>query len=223
MADGSVEKAASSPVSPSVPATPLQVGWVRYFFEPERWEWSPEVARLHGYDDGVVVPTTELVLSHKHPDDLPLIAATLETIRLNSQPFCTQHRIIDTRGVVHNVVVGGDQIFGDDGTVIGTNGYYVDITPIDQGRQKVITEAVSEIAENRGVIEQTKGMLMMVYGVSADAAFKLLQWRSQETNVKLRVIAERIATDFTGTFDGAVSQRSKYDQLLLTAHLRVES
>jgi hypothetical protein len=73
------------------------------------------------------------------------------------------------------------------------------------------------------VIEQTKGMLMMVYGISADAAFKLLQWRSQETNVKLRVIAERIAADFTGAFGGTVSQRSTYDQLLLTAHLRVES
>ena len=32
---------------------------------------------------------------------------------------------------------------------------------------------------------------MVVYRVDADAAFELLKWRSQETNVKLRILAER--------------------------------
>ena len=31
---------------------------------------------------------------------------------------------------------------------------------------------------------------MLVYRVDADAAFELLKWRSQETNVKLRILAE---------------------------------
>ena len=39
-------------------------------------------------------------------------------------------------------------------------------------------------------------MLMLIYRISADSAFELLKWRSQETNAKLRVLAEQIAKDF---------------------------
>src|SRR5690242_21743972 len=48
---------------------PLDAGAFRFFFVGQRWEWSDEVARMHGYEPGTVVPTTELLLSHKHPDD----------------------------------------------------------------------------------------------------------------------------------------------------------
>ena len=39
-------------------------------------------------------------------------------------------------------------------------------------------------------------MLMLVYRVDADAAFELLKWRSQEANVKLRILAEQLLADF---------------------------
>ena len=45
------------------------VGTFRFWFVGERWEWSDEVAAMHGYAPGSVVPTSALVLSHKHPDD----------------------------------------------------------------------------------------------------------------------------------------------------------
>ena len=54
-------------------ARPEQVGWFRFYFDSELWEWSPEVQRMHGYEPGSVSPTTELVLSHKHPDDYQAI------------------------------------------------------------------------------------------------------------------------------------------------------
>ena len=63
--------------------------------------------------------------------------------------------------------------------MIGTNGFYVDVTFPPEKREMFITEAVAEIAENRAVIEQVKGILMMVYRIDADAAFDLLKWRSQ--------------------------------------------
>src|SRR3546814_15529870 len=47
----------------------LKVGGFRFWFVGQRWEWSDEVARMHGYDPGSVTPTTELLLSHKHHDD----------------------------------------------------------------------------------------------------------------------------------------------------------
>jgi hypothetical protein len=204
---------------------PQRVGAFKFFFDEGRWEWSPQVERMHGYEPGTAHPTTELVLSHKHPDDYGQVAATLDEIRRTSGAFSTRHRIIDRQGEIHHVVVVGDQMFDDHGTVIGTHGFYVDVTPsFRQHRDEIVTEAVAEIAEARGVIEQAKGMLMLIYRITADSAFELLRWRSQETNTKLRVLAEQIAKDFLDLdYEDTLPPRGTYDRLLLTAHLRVAS
>lgn len=204
---------------------PQRVGWFRFYFADERWEWSPQVERMHGYEPGTVHPTTDLVLSHKHPDDYGQVAATLEEIRRTSGAFSTRHRIIDTHGDVHHVVVVGDQLFDDSGAVVGTHGFYVDVTPsMKERHDEMVTEAVAEIAQARGVIEQAKGMLMLIYRISAESAFELLRWRSQETNTKLRVLAEQIAEDFLNLqYDEELPPRSVYDRLLLTAHYRIRS
>ena len=202
---------------------PQRVGWFRFFFADQRWEWSPQVQQMHGYQPGTVVPTTELVLSHKHPDDYGPVAATLAEIRRTSGAFSTRHRIVDTRGEVHSVVVIGDQLCDDSGAVIGTHGFYVDVTPsLREEKQELLNEAVAEIAESRSAIDQAKGMLMLVYRITEDTAFELLRWRSQETNVKLRVLAEQIIRDFLALeYDETLPERGNYDRLLLTAHTRL--
>lgn len=202
---------------------PQRVGWFRFYFAEERWEWSPQVERMHGYEPGTVHPTTDLVLSHKHPDDYGQVAATLDEIRRTAGVFSTRHRILDTHGDVHHVVVVGDQLFGDDGQVIGTHGFYVDVTPsLNDVHHERVSEAVAEIAEARSGIEQAKGMLMLIYKISADSAFELLRWRSQETNTKLRALAQQITTDFLGLqYEDELPPRGVYDRLLLTAHDRV--
>ena len=45
---------------------------------------------------------------------------------------------------------------------------------------------------SRATIEQAKGALMLVYGLDAEAAFSLLSWQSQRSNIKLRDLAERL-------------------------------
>ena len=66
-------------------------------------------------------------------------------------------------------------------------------------------------------------MLMVVYGIDADAAFGLLRWQSQHHNVKLRVMAEQMVEDFSRASQrrGAVDRRT-YDELLVTIHTRTE-
>jgi hypothetical protein len=204
--------------------SPQRVGWFRFYFADERWEWSEQVQLMHGYEPGTVTPTTELVLSHKHPDDFQQVAATLDEMRRSHQTFSTRHRIIDTRGEVHSVLVIGDQLYDKAGELIGTDGFYVDVTPLDTVAAELVSAAVAEIAENRGPIEQAKGMLMLVYRVDADAAFELLRWRSQDTNVKLRILAEQLLADFAGLADDeAMPPRATFDHLLLTAHQRVDA
>jgi PAS domain S-box-containing protein len=214
--DGEVEQALAA-------GGPQRVGWFRFYFDDDRWQWSPQVERMHGYAPGAVTPTTETVLAHKHPDDYRQVADTLELIRQTRQAFSSRHRIIDVDGRVHHVVVVGDQLHDDEDNVIGTHGFYIDVTPAEKARQDQITAAVTRIAERRASIEQAKGMLMVIYEIDEGAAFELLKWRSQETQVKLRNLAEQITGDFTGLrHNGTMPPRSTYDNLLLTAHQRCE-
>jgi PAS domain S-box-containing protein len=201
---------------------PQRTGWFRFYFADQRWEWSEQVQRLHGYEPGSVNPTTELVLSHKHPDDRGQVAATIDQILNTHQAFSTRHRIIDTGGQVRHVVVVGDQLHDDQGAVIGSHGFYVDVSAdSDQAREDLVTAKLAEIAEQRAGIEQAKGMLMLVYGIGDIAAFDLLKWLSQEANIKLRLLAEQICEDFRN-LGPRVSSQSEFDHLLLTAHQRVD-
>ena len=94
-------------------------------------------------------------------------------------------------------------------------------TGVDDKRE--IYEAVRDIAEKRSVIDQAKGMLMVVYGTDADAAFELLRWHSQHHNVKLRVVAEQVVADFSrAAQQGRALDRRTYDALLATLHTRTE-
>ena len=163
-----------------------RVGWYRFYFGDERWEWSTEVEQIHGYQSGTVTPTTEVVLSHKHPDDYPHVAATLDDIRRTHKPFSTRHRIITVQGEVRDVVVIGERFHDNMGEIVGTQGFYLDVTPTATQRQESISVALVEIADHRAAIEQAKGVLMYVYGVGPDAAFDILKWRSQGANIRLR-------------------------------------
>ncbi|ABG99811.1 conserved hypothetical protein (plasmid) [Rhodococcus jostii RHA1] len=197
-----------------------RVGSFRFLLDGQRWEWSDAVAQMHGYQRGQVTPTTELLLSHKHPDDHPRVARVLDRMITDAEPFSSRHRIIDTTGAIHQVVVVGDRLYDDTGEVIGTTGFYIDIT--DSYRSDVkdsVDEAVAELAQSRAVIEQAKGALMLVYGITADRAFDILTWRSQETNTRLRTIAEQLVTGFS-EFDPGTGLRARFDHLLLTAHQR---
>lgn len=200
-----------------------QANWFQFSFGEHRWEWSAATARLHGYRPDEVDPDAELILSHQHPGDRRSVAMSLEEIRRSSRSLSSRHRIIDTNGHLHHVIVVGDPVRDDSGAVTGVRGFYVETSaPRDSTREQSLTDAVAQIAETRAAIEQAKGMLMLIYRIDADAAFELLKWRSQMTNTKLRALSERIAADFPA-LDSEPNPpgRPEYDDLLLTAHLRV--
>ncbi|TAM72946.1 PAS and ANTAR domain-containing protein [Mycobacterium sp.] len=196
-------------------AIPQRVGWFRFYFEGERWVWSDEVQRMHGYQPGTVTPTTELVLSHKHPADRPQVTDGINDMIRRRQAFSTRHRIVDTGGLIHHVIVVGDRFCDDNDEVIGTHGFYIEVTPVlNRSREESISAKVSEIAGRRGVIDRTKGMLMLVYGLDEDAAFNMLKTLSQSRNMKVGLLAQRIAEDFSALGKEVITARSRFDQRL---------
>ncbi|WP_328290563.1 PAS and ANTAR domain-containing protein [Nocardia aurantiaca] len=201
---------------------PQSVGSFRFWFGDQRWEWSDEVAVMHGYQPGSVQPTTDLLLSHKHPDDRAQVASTIARSVADSLPFSSRHRIIDTGGNVHDVIVVGDQMLDGEGRVVGSAGYYVDVTDaLAEHRQEALDDSLPELYAARAVIEQAKGAIMLVYGVSAEAAFRVLTWRSQETNTKLRALAAQLMEELQSLADSAMPIRTHFDHLLLTVHERI--
>jgi hypothetical protein len=200
----------------------LNVGSFRFWFVGQRWEWSDEVARMHGYEPGTVQPTTELLLAHKHPDDRQLVQDQLDELLHRGGSFSSRHRFLDTDGVEHTVIVLADRMLDDDGAVVGTEGYYIDLTDsFDRARREVLDTSLPELMASRATIEQAKGALMLVYGITAETAFDLLLWRSQHTNTKLRLLADRVVAELATLEFPAEGLRRQFDHLLLTVHERV--
>ena len=82
---------------------------------------------------------------------------------------------------------------------------------------------IADFTTHRTEIEQAKGILMTIYDISAEHAFDILVWRSQETNTKLRKLVRQIIRDFTTQLNVPSDVRERADHLLLTAHERVGS
>ena len=203
------------------PGWPL-AGSFKYHAREDRWEWSDEVAVMHGYEPGTVTPTTELVLAHKHPDDKPTVAQLIEQVRRLGIPFSSRHRIIDTAGRIHVVVVVGDRWKDDAGEVVGTTGFYIDVTEeFDADVRRSLDEIVAIIAVRRATINQAIGMLMLAHGLSADEAFEVLARRSQATNVKLRDLAAQFVKDVAATSRLGPGVATRLDDILSTVHERL--
>jgi hypothetical protein len=167
-------------------------------------------------------------LSHKHPDDRAHVQELLDYALQSQESFSSRHRFIDTAGNVHDAIVVADRMLDDTGAVVGTEGYYIDLTEIfdetrDETRQEVLDEALPDVLESRAVIEQAKGMLMAVYRISADQAFHILQWRSQETNTKLRLLAKQLVSEVVTLVPTSSTVQTQFDHLLLTVHERIPS
>lgn len=198
-------------------------GSFQYLTGKNRWVWSPGVAHMFGYSAEAVTPTTELILEHTHADDRAAVEALIGQARGTGTPFSSRHRIIDATGAIHLVVVVGDRMSGDDGEVIGTSGFYVDVTDdFEEDMRRSLDQVIGEIARRRAVINQAIGMLMLAHGVTAERAFEILAWRSQETNTKLRDLAERLVTEAAGSALMPEGLACRLDHLLLTVHQRIE-
>ncbi|WP_406280284.1 PAS and ANTAR domain-containing protein [Nocardia sp. NBC_00881] len=202
-----------------VAGKPQSVGTFRFWFAEQRWEWSDEVAAIYGYAADGTQPSTELLLSHRHPDDHEWVAQSIAITVQTGEPFCGRHRVIDTSGHTHHVIVVADRMLDDRNVVVGTSGYFVDVSDaFEENRQQILDATLPGLVESRAVIEQAKGVLMFVYGINAEQAFGVLQWRSQETNTKLRTLAQLLVSEILAMGGGPASLRTSFDHLLLTLH-----
>ncbi|WP_354531011.1 PAS and ANTAR domain-containing protein [Nakamurella sp. UYEF19] len=169
------------------------VGWFDYSVTADTWTWSPGLYEMHGFEPGEIVPTTAVFVAHKHPDDRAHTDQVLAAVLATGAPYCCRHRIVTSRREIRTVVTIGRGYLDGSGRVASVQGYFVDITAaaVHASRQE-LNEAVNRSSAARADIEQAKGALMMVQGVSADDAFAVLSWHASHGNMKLRDVATTI-------------------------------
>ena len=200
----------ATPIAVGCPAEAQRVGRFRFYVDGQRWEWSENVERLHGYEPGTVNPTTDLVLGHTHPDDWQRVR------RRTGQSGGRRAR--SAVAIASSTPQDGRTGSSWSATAFSTmqatssapSGFYVDIT---ETMESDISTALSKVTEARAEIEQAKGLLMAAYGISADQAFDILVWRSQETNVKVRKLAHRFINAMAGRLPA--DTRRQVDRALL--------
>lgn len=175
---------------------PGQTGRFVFHVADSSWEWDDDVFAIHGYLPGEVELTTELIMGHKHEQDRPLVEDTLQAAIDDGTPFNIYYRII-VGDTVRRVVLVGEGEYDEGRTASGTVdrlvGYYLDLTPEMEAETSAAADAaVAASAKARDTIEQAKGILMLGYGLDADAAFAMLKWWSRNRNVKVREVADRL-------------------------------
>jgi ANTAR domain/PAS fold len=165
-------------------------GPFRYAVATATWWWSDDLFRIHGFEPGEVVPTTDLLVAHKHPEDAAVATAIIDNALSAGEPHALWHRIIDARRRTRTVVQVGDGVHDSAGRLVEVRGFMVDVTGSKRSQTaRDIDEAVRRSAESRGTIEQAKGVLMATLAVDEDTAFTVLKRQSQNHNVKLRDLA----------------------------------
>jgi PAS domain-containing protein len=107
------------------------LGWFRFYYDDDRWTWSPQVEQMHGYQPGTTAPSTLLALSHVHLDDFHTVASALHDARRHQRPFSSRHRILDTAHRQHHVVMIGAPFYDMEGAVAGIQGFCPDVTAVN--------------------------------------------------------------------------------------------
>ena len=165
------------------------------------WWWSPAMYALHGFSPGEVVPTTALLMAHKHADDRARTEGRLRAVAAHwgAVLLPAPHRRRRRSGAP-GAVAGGAGTCDENGTVVAVQGYFIDVTEsLRRAVEEEAHAAVTRATQTRAVIEQAKGILMGVYRIDPDAAFNLLRWHSQHTNTKIRVLAEGLVRHISET------------------------
>jgi len=171
---------------------PTLAGGFAYDRETDRWTWSTEVYRIHGFEPHDVVPTTELIRYHLHPDDGDVILVKLWRAMEAGVPFSEHFRVVDAQGTTRNVLTLGT---GETGGRIGAGlrGQMIDVSDIHhQILREDVGSAVEDFEAHRAIIEQAKGILMARHSIDAEQAFLRLRDHSQHKGNKLADVAAAI-------------------------------
>ncbi|SFP17170.1 ANTAR domain-containing protein [Geodermatophilus dictyosporus] len=206
---------APRPAAPQLPPPPAPsplttrrtrlAGRWRYDRLSGEWEWSEEMAALHGLGGRHPGPCTEALVAAQHPDDRPRTIDALSAAVTGAQAFCLEVRLATGSGDERPVVFLGEPQLDDDGAVTAVEGLVVE-APSGSSRaaEERIRALETEVEQlrtamaSRAPIEQAKGVLMLLTGCGDQVAFDLLAHISSHTHRKVREVAVDLVSSASG-------------------------
>jgi ANTAR domain len=190
---------ATAPVDGSGDAASWGIGRFRHDRGADAWWWSPEMFAVLGLDPCTTVPSTEALVRGLHPDDR---ARTIDALTAG-RPFALEVR---ARGGRRPTVLVAEPEVGPEGRVVAVAGRCADLTAgrspgSDDARVHALETEVEQLRAamaSRAVIEQAKGILMLLTSCGDQTAFDLLGHISSHTHRKVRDVARAITESATG-------------------------
>jgi hypothetical protein len=194
---------------PDLPVIGPLAGAFTWDIPANRWRWTDEMYVIHGFAPHEVVPTTELLLSHKHPEDRAKAEGVVDRFLSTGERFACHHRIIDAQSRERHVLVVAGGATDAYGALTEMSGFMVDLTSSRLADlQPAVHDAVERALEHRGDIEMAKGAIMVGYGITPDEAFAVLCSVSSTSNLKVREVAHRLVAELSSpTADAPASEQ----------------
>jgi hypothetical protein len=154
---------------------------------------------LHGVSPATQA-CTEAFLESQHPDDRARVVAALTEACATARAFTLRSRVLRPDGVTREILLVGEPALDGHGGVTAVEGMCVDITdcpPADPAAAQLQdlqteVEQLRNAMSSRAVIEQAKGILMLLTTCSDRVAFDLLTHISSHTHRKVRDVATAI-------------------------------
>lgn len=105
-----------------------QVGSWQWMCATDENTWSREMFRIHGIDEPTAPLSSEEWLAFLHPDDRPTHVQQRAAAVEHAAPMSYEKRIVLPDGSVREVIVKGEPILDEDGSVVGVRGTSQDVT-----------------------------------------------------------------------------------------------
>ena len=181
------------------PGSRPPLGRYRLDLASGKWAWTDEIFEMHGFRPGEIVPTTDLMLAHKHPDDRARVDSVLKKVAATGEPFSSVHRILDAQGTTRTLAVTGQgKADPETGQIVELFGYFIDVTEASRRlAQREATASIQAAARSRSTIDQAKGVLVVGLSLDEDEAFDRLRAASNDSNIPVRELADRLLETFS--------------------------
>jgi len=155
--------------------------------------WSDELYDILGMTPGDVPPTLDALLRHVRADERQTLEAAVGGCVAQGRPFAQIHTIKELRGVTREVTIAGVALPTAQDGAHDVDGVVVDVSR--DVAERAAARANAELATllaGRSVVEQSVGVLGLVYGVDRATALELLRWTARQRQLELVPAAEAV-------------------------------
>jgi hypothetical protein len=150
--------------------------------------WSSPLYHLYGLCPDTDEPTIEALLAAIVPEDRVRVREEVIAGLREGGTFSIRYRLQGSDGKVHDILLTavGSRM---NGVTRYVTGFLIDVTVPLAAR---LDAAVAASAAHRAAIEQAKGALMLGHAITEQEAFTVLRLYSNQHNVRLSELAERV-------------------------------